>query len=279
MKEVVITGLHSYPVKSLAGLQLTAAQLEPSGVLGDREWMIVDSEMRFQTQRQLPSLARIVAVPQPDGHLVLRCGSSMDVSVHPDKCCTPVTAQIWKDTCAGFMAPKPISQWLTEHAESKNDLHLIYFDKNQRRPVNAQRFGSYHTYFADAAPFLVCNERSLQAVNEALTQQQCSEVDIRRFRPSIVIEGIDAFTEHQYRELHQPEKNITVGLRDHCQRCAVITVNQSTGKRANGGALLKTIASLNPMPNQPKAPAFGVNAVLLTGSGQQLAVGDRCLIS
>ena len=54
-----ISGLWIYPVKSLGGVPVTAADAEARGLAGDRRWMIVDGNGRFVTRREVPELARI----------------------------------------------------------------------------------------------------------------------------------------------------------------------------------------------------------------------------
>ncbi|MEZ5701143.1 MAG: MOSC N-terminal beta barrel domain-containing protein [Burkholderiaceae bacterium] len=39
-----IEQLWIYPVKSCAGIALTEVELTPTGLRGDRQWMVVDSE-------------------------------------------------------------------------------------------------------------------------------------------------------------------------------------------------------------------------------------------
>src|SRR5512139_250249 len=61
MSTATIAALDVYPVKSCRGLALSRGlALEAGGgEVGDREWMIVDADGRFVTQRELPRLALI----------------------------------------------------------------------------------------------------------------------------------------------------------------------------------------------------------------------------
>ncbi len=56
---VEITRLKIYPVKSLKGIALDQATLTPEGLLNDRRWMVVRSNGKFVTQRDLPRLALV----------------------------------------------------------------------------------------------------------------------------------------------------------------------------------------------------------------------------
>ena len=55
----LVTGLFVYPVKSCAGTALRVAELGARGIRHDREFMLVDAEGHFLTQRQLPRMALI----------------------------------------------------------------------------------------------------------------------------------------------------------------------------------------------------------------------------
>ena len=57
-----IAALFVYPVKSCRGIALDFARLAERGLEHDREWMIVDGDGRFVTQRDVPRLALIDAV-------------------------------------------------------------------------------------------------------------------------------------------------------------------------------------------------------------------------
>ena len=67
MPRARIAALNVYPVKSCRGIGLADVRVAargfvaatPSGDVGDREWMIVDRDGRFVTQREHPRLALI----------------------------------------------------------------------------------------------------------------------------------------------------------------------------------------------------------------------------
>lgn len=63
----VLTELYCYPVKSCRGIALQEAQLDEYGIQHDREWMIVDLDGRFLTQRRHPRMALIEPALTPRG--------------------------------------------------------------------------------------------------------------------------------------------------------------------------------------------------------------------
>ncbi|MBK9468302.1 MAG: MOSC domain-containing protein [Gammaproteobacteria bacterium] len=127
------------------------------------------------------------------------------------------------------------------------------------------------TAFADAAPFLVVNIASLQALNAGLAQRGQPAVGIERFRPNIVVDGLDAFREHALSGLQRDEGSFRLCY--PCERCAVITVDPALGVRDEPGrAAFATLAMMNPLPGTAK-PLFGINATW-QGEDTSLGVGD-----
>lgn len=278
MTTVTLSALWIYPVKSLAGIALAEATITQAGLLGDREWMIIDEQGTFVTQRKLPRLATIKTRLSDSGTLQLTAAEMGSIRV-PIPQGDAVRARVWRDECLGVPASPEVNQWLSQAAASSAPLTLVYFAKQHRRPVDAQRFGAFTTHFADAAPFLVANDTSLQALNTHLLGLKLPQVDMRRFRPNIVIQGLSAFHEHQYSHLKHERSEVRLSLIDHCQRCSIITVNQTTGESSRDTSPFPQLAQINSMPGKPKAPAFGVNAVLLSGDGLTIRCGDHFTVT
>jgi len=57
---VHLASIHIYPLKAARGVDLEESFVEPCGLADDRRWLLVDEEGRFVSQREEPSLARVV---------------------------------------------------------------------------------------------------------------------------------------------------------------------------------------------------------------------------
>ncbi|VUD56450.1 hypothetical protein TDB9533_02105 [Thalassocella blandensis] len=274
---VRVTELTLFPVKSCAGIALEQASLNEAGLefmgIYDRSWAICKPNQHLLTQRQNPQLA-LITPRISQGQLYLyheRAGEILLPAINTLEQAT--TTALWKDFCPALQAPEAVNQWLRQALNTQEELSLVAIDtKKPRDFIHPTRFDVNTNYFSDAAPFLITNQSSLTALNQALQDKQEPSIDMRRFRSNINIEGLPAFTEHQVQALHH--ERYSLGLVDHCQRCIMTTVDPDKGEFSDNREPFMTIPQLNGMPNKPKAPAFGVNARLAIPGRHSINVGD-----
>jgi uncharacterized protein len=274
-----IHALNIYPVKALGGFSLRRALLTSKGLaitlgehyLFDRQWMLINAQQQMITQRQLPGLARLQ--PELIGDALCLSAQGHDaitLALAPSDA-PEITCLVWRTPVQVQVCSDAINQWLNRVFPGEN-LQLVSLACE--RPTLLKRFGPQSsTHFADAAPYLVANTASLAALNTALAQENLGLMDARRFRANIWLDGLAPFAEHQLTSLGQAAWQLR--LVDHCQRCSVITVDPDLGTFTPNAVPINTLARLNPMPNQPRAPAFGVNAVYECDEACWVEVGDR----
>ncbi len=258
-----------YPVKSLRGIVVEQWPISEQGLAFDRHWMLVMPNGRFVTQRQLPQMALIDTAIE-GSQLILSLSGYGSVSVplkSSNNQSDRFSAQVWRDECDVHEASEAASQWLNKALQPPQPLRLVRMSDNAQRPQSQpERFGAEtRTLFADAAPFLIANTSSLDALNRHLQSkgyidEARPEKDMRRFRPNLVVSGLDAFDEHNYQSLQLNGFNFR--LVDHCERCIITTINPDTADKDPDMETYRELAKINPMPEKPKAPAFGVNATL-----------------
>ena len=58
-----ISALNRYPVKSLAGGQVDALDIEPWGAAGDRRWAVVDAKGARVSAREVSAMLHVGATP------------------------------------------------------------------------------------------------------------------------------------------------------------------------------------------------------------------------
>lgn len=273
----VVTKLCFYPVKSLHGITVDEAELTVRGLKYDRNWMITDETGRFLTQRNMPKLAAI-RVRFSGEKLVLEDPSGKSLGIPLNGIGQKEsTVDVWGDTCKAFDEGNEASAWLTSALgkfKGKN-LRLVRFKTNFKRIVDPVylKGEKSHTAFADAFPYLVTSENSLNRLNEQLIESGNEPVPMDRFRPNIVIKDCEAFLENKLDELSHIDGNYTLGIRKPCKRCKVTTVNQQSGEIKEPKEPLRTLTLMNTVPGLQGA-YFGQNATLLSPDGESINVGD-----
>ena len=131
--------------------------------------------------------------------------------------------------------------------------------------------------FADCAPFLVVTERSWANAQSRLPQNET--LDITKFRPNIVVAGVEEdFEEDYWAELAIGEK-LKIVLTANCARCNSLNVDYATGKVGTGepGKVLKKLQSDRRVDQGARySPIFGRYGFLdKMPVGSKLSVGDE----
>ncbi|AES65113.2 Mo-molybdopterin cofactor sulfurase [Medicago truncatula] len=144
--------------------------------------------------------------------------------------------------------------------------------------------GQQQTFFTDGYPFLLVSQESLDALNAHLEEP----IPMNRFRPNILVEGCEPYSEDLWRDIKISRFSFQ-GVK-LCARCKVPTINQET---AVGGSeptetLMKVRSGKVLRPNSDKNKNkvyFGQNLVWnwsdssAKGDGKVLKLGDPvCVI-
>ncbi|WP_456267794.1 MOSC N-terminal beta barrel domain-containing protein [Kushneria sp. AK178] len=264
-----ISSLHIYPVKSLAGIDLSRSVLTAEGLIHDRRWVITDEQGEFITQRSCARMATLVPALD-EHHLVLRAPDRRHLFIAltpPDV--APSRVRIFGSECQGLDEGDEAARWLSDFFE--RPVRLKRVPRDNRRRVSPERLGDHvaHTGFADGYPLLVAATSSLAALNARLEARSLPTLPMSRFRPNIVIEGTPAFAEHESTTLEGD--NLSLWLCKPCERCRITTINQCSGDIAMPGEPLKTLMTMDHV--SASGAFFGENAVVMQGDGQLLYAG------
>ncbi|HYG01540.1 MAG TPA: MOSC domain-containing protein, partial [Chryseosolibacter sp.] len=130
---------------------------------------------------------------------------------------------------------------------------LVAFPEENERPVDADySINDEHVSLADAYPFMIIGQRSLDMLNTKLKDA----VPMNRFRPNFVFTGGEAHDEDSWREF-TIGSNRFAGVK-LCARCVLTTVNQDTAEK--GTEPLYTMSTYRKVGNKV---LFGQNLVAL----------------
>jgi uncharacterized protein YcbX len=279
-----IEQLWVYPVKSCAGVALTEAELTDTGLLYDRTWMVVDSSGEFVSQRELPRMALI----QPSfklGQLMLRAPGMLSLHLALDAAEAPMKVRVWDDTVMAYDMGDVAAQWFSDFlgpdapADLKR-LRLARFDPEVKRACDARWTGgrAANTQFADGFGLLVTSTASLAELNERLAKAGEAPVTMQRFRPNIVLGGIEAHDEDRLGAMTistGADAAAVIEPVKPCARCPIPNIDPVTA--VSTPAVSDALQSYRQDLRLKGAITFGMNAIVLQGDGQVLRVGQRVL--
>lgn len=269
-----ISALYIYPVKSLSGVSLTEATVLPTGLEGDRQWMVVDASGKFVTQRQIPAMATI-KTHYENGQLSLSHPQQGSITVTSDASATPTLWQIWKDTVEGFEESPEVSDWLTEVLGEfrGGKLRLVRFNNATERQVGTKYLENQESSLklADACPFLITCESSLEDLNQQLPQP----MPMDRFRANIIL--ADTHPWHEYNWQSLSSESLQFAMIGPCQRCPMTSVDQQKGVVATPGQPLQTLMASFPVGDK-NLPYFGQHAHLPGKETGSLSIGQSLRI-
>jgi uncharacterized protein YcbX len=267
-----LQALHVYPVKSCAGGAPDDALVVETGLEFDRAWMVVDGRGEFVTQRQLPRMALVQ--PQLKAlEMVLRAPGMLALHVALDTVEAPVRVQVWNDEVAAYDMGDLCAQWFSDFLGQP--LRLVRFDPDQKRLSDRRWTGALaaENAFVDGFPMLVASTASLDELNRRLAAQGHAAVTMARFRPNLVLDGLDAHGEDALDEIvfATDDGPVRLKLVKPCARCPIPDVNPVTAE--TGHAVRDTLAGYRVDARVDGQITFGMNAVIVEGIERSLRVG------
>lgn len=261
-----VSQLLTYPIKSCAGTSLQQARVAQFGLAGDREFMVIDAEHQFLTQRELPRMA-LIAAQRAGNTLKLTApeSSPLDVPIRSGE--AEMRVQIWRDTVDVVDQGDAAAAWLGHFLGQA--VRLVGPASTFSRPLNPKYAprAADQTAFADGYPVLLIAQASLDALNQRLAQRGSPALPMNRFRPNIVIDDADAFAEDAFGKIRIGE--VVFDCVKLCPRCTLPAVNQATGV-SDGKEPLATLATFR---THELGVVFGQN--LVHANQGMLRLGDR----
>ncbi|XP_028409637.1 uncharacterized protein LOC114532352 [Dendronephthya gigantea] len=288
-KRGVVKSLHVYPVKSCAGVKLNQVEIEEVGPFLDRAWLLTNAKGIYQNLISIPKLALVQPSFEDGKYLCLDAPGmeTLKLDIHmEDDIKKKKSLQLYTLAGEGLDCGDEAAQWFDTFL-GKTGLRLYNGqNRNLKRrelkddPVwqDAAKDGD-KMIFSNFAPVLLTCEESLTALNKNLGD---NAVDMRSFRPSIVVQGCDAFEEDMWHTVKIG--NVILRKFRNSARCPLTTVDPDAGSMRKSGEPLKTlkrthaaVANVKNMDKrQTNKPLFGVLCVPeRTGT---ITVGDEVII-
>jgi uncharacterized protein YcbX len=270
---VTVESVHVYPVKSCAGTTPRDALLVETGFDLDRAWMVTDGSGTFVSQRELPRMA-LVRPTLKSEEMILRAPGMLALHVALDRVEAQREVRVWDDRVAAFDMGALCAQWFSDFLG--RELRLVRFDPEQKRLASRRWTGAVdaETAFQDGFPLLVVSTGSLAEVNRRLAAAGQSPVTMARFRPNLVLGGLDAHGEDHLDEIvfDTAEGRVRLKVVKPCARCPIPDVDPATG--IPGHAVGDVLQQYRADPRLDGAITFGVNAIVLEGIDVRLRAGQ-----
>jgi hypothetical protein len=233
---VRIEQIWRYPVKSMIGGQVEQADIGPLGIVGDRTWAVRDHVRGgIRGAKQLGGLMRLTAryADRHDGPVVITLPDGGEVSTADPDASERVSAALDHPvTLEALRPPDDLDHYRRggpDHDDLMDELRSI-FGRTEDEPlpdfsVFPEAIFEYEsppgTYY-DAFPLLIVTTSALRSLRDALPG---SRIDVRRFRPSVVVDTGDepGHPEFDWLGKRLGLGNAEVEVTTACPRCVMVT--------------------------------------------------------
>ena len=266
MNNLTLSHIYIYPIKSLGGISLQSAKVEERGLQYDRRWMLVDKNGMFLTQREHPQMALLQVSIKDDklevAHKV-RAMSKLQIPISNSEN-NSFVVNIWDDVVIAKQLNKEVDLWFSEALNL--DCQLVCMNDDSDRITDKKYTPEpKQVSFADAYPFLIIGEESLNDLNRRLKEP----LPMNRFRPNFVFSGGEPFIEDTWKDFMIGDLKFRAVK--PCSRCVVTTVNQDTAEKSSEP--LETLAKFRRADNKV---LFGQN--LVGYNSGLLSVGNEIIL-
>ncbi len=245
---IQLTQLAIYPIKSCSQISLKQSEISPFGLAMDRRWMLIDENGQMLTQRKLARMC-LIDSQLDDDSLILNAPGMPSLTVSPSVTANVLKATVWEDTCSSLDCGDQAAVWLSDFLQHK--ARLVYFPENEIRQCdeNYAQKGDI-TAFSDGFPYLLISQASLEDLNSRLDQA----IEMKRFRPNLVVSGNSAFAEDQWKRIRIGE--VIFRVVKPCSRCVIPSIDPDTAEKS--AEPVKTLASYRKTGNKV---FFGQNLI------------------
>ncbi len=261
--DVRVSACFTYPLKSGKGIEVARLVLDQRGPRHDRLWMLVHAEPEkqglFITQRDrgCEKLALVQALPGEGGVLSIAAPGRPGITVSGDGYFRFSGAvEIWGEFCEALDAGDEAAGWFSEYLGFPCRLVRIPDDFVRPTEPEYSRPGD-QVGFADKYPVLVTNTASLEALRAKMDRSET--VNMERFRPNVVLDGLEAFEEDVVCRIRIGE--VDLEFVKPSIRCKITRIDQETAEMPSEEPLATLRRLRHGNAEGLKGVFFGQNAI------------------
>ncbi|CAA0832464.1 Molybdenum cofactor sulfurase family protein [Striga hermonthica] len=128
---------------------------------------------------------------------------------------------VWNWHGSAFDEGDEVAAWFSNYLEKPSRL-VRFNEESESRAVMSELCVGHAIRFSDAYPFHLLSQSSMDALNSQLSEP----VPVNRFRPNLLIDGCEPFSEDLWNEVEI--NGLTFSAGELCWRCKIPTINQDT---------------------------------------------------
>ncbi len=241
-----------YPVKSLPGIKLDKAKINERGFVYDRHWMLVDDSGLFMSQRRSVLMALIsVSMTNDELRFTYEGCEPLCLSTRQHTSET-MKVTVWEDTIDAMLVSQQADDWFSNILGMP--VHLVCMSDAVTRVVDQDyATATDQTGFSDGFAFLLLGQASIDDLNHRINDES-NLMDVRRFRPNLVVTGCRPYEEDDWQKVRIGEINFRVVK--PCSRCVITTINPDTAEKTP-----EPLKTLNNYRKKGNKVFFGQNLV------------------
>jgi len=229
-----IESIWQYPVKSMIGTEVPDAELAAHGMVNDRTWAIRDEERGgIRGAKKIGELMQFAATHAADGHVLITLPNgatvhSADADVH-----ARLSAALQHEvTLWPLQAPTHLDHYrrgAPDSTDAMTELRSV-FGRDEGEPLPdfsifppvIFEYESPPGTYLDAFPLMLMTTSALRSLATALPD---SSVDVRRFRPSLVVNtgDVDGHPEFTWVGKCVRIGDVVLDIPSACPRCVMVT--------------------------------------------------------
>jgi hypothetical protein len=269
-----ISQLWTYPIKSMVGVSVESVELSSLGIVGDRHWAIRDLERGgIRGAKKIGELMQFTA-HRNDNDVIITFPDGTQVSSADEDINFMLSGVLGRNVLLESLpADNNLEHFRRGPSDSDDPLTELrgIFGREAEEPLpdftafppEVAEFESPPGTHHDCWPLMVMTTSALQAMQEALPD---SNVDIKRFRPSVVVEtnSGEGHVEFSWKGKTASLGTAVLEFLDPCPRCIMITRKVNDELPEDRAILRHVVRDLN--------QAVGVYARILTPG--RVALGD-----
>ena len=238
MNSIHISYLYAYLLKSGKPQSLDHAKITTTGLVGDRDFAVIDEDGCMLTARECPMLLEIEAKIMND---MIHFKYKDDFITVPRKTVSSKTRVgiLFGQSVEGLELDNRLQKWFSKCMGVS--CHVIEINAVAMRQMEDQFIDITYT---DAAPILLTSEASLRDLNNRMTLP----VGMNRFRPNIVVKGGNPFEEDDWKSLKIGTCEFEIS--HQCPRCVLTTIDPSHPEKGISKEPLKTLSTFRRSGNE-----------------------------